>query len=217
MKKLIIFDMDGTILNTLFDLKNAVNVSLFNEIWKKRSLEQVRKDIGNGVQKLVERSLPKDSNHEDYQRALSIFVDYYSRHYMDETKPYEGIKDELIKLKQNGFLLAVCTNKLRSVAIELTDTFFPNIFDYVQGDEEGLKKKPATDMIDKIIAIFGLPKESILYVGDTEIDLQTAQNSKLDSIIVSYGYRTKDELKVICPNVKTLDKPKELYKEIIKC
>lgn len=214
MKKLIIFDLDGTLLDTLDDLKNAVNHGLFLEKWPKRNREQIRKAIGNGVAKLVERSLPKDTSQEDYNKALAAFRKYYGEHYDVETKPYPDIKKVVNKLKEDGFLLAVCTNKTQAVAENLVNKFFADLFDYVQGDVDGIPKKPEPDMISNILNHFQLKNSDCLYVGDTEVDRQTAKNSHLDYFIVGYGYRTWDELKIVCPDSDKVKTPQELYLSI---
>lgn len=216
MKKLIIFDLDGTLIDTLDDLKNAVNHALKTRNWPLKSKEEVRNAIGNGVGKLVERCLPKEANKEDYLELLSIFKAYYETNYNVCTKPYNGVKELLVKLKNEGYLLAVCTNKIDDVAHELVETFYPNLFDYIQGEVEGLKKKPAPDMINKILNHFNLNKEETIYIGDTDVDMATAINSNLDYLIESYGYRTKEELKILCPNSIVLDSTEKIFEYIKK-
>lgn len=216
MKKVIIFDLDGTLLNTIDDLKSAVNHVLFLHNWPKRTTEQIRQAIGNGVAKLVERSLPKETTKDDYLTALKEFREYYSCHYDVKTHPYKDIVHTVSQLKSDGFHLAVCTNKTQLVAERLIHHFFNDSFDFIQGDQIDVPKKPAPDMIGKILHFFAIQKEAALYVGDTDVDRQTALNSQLDYCLVNYGYRTEDELKILCPDSHIVHTAKELYKYIKK-
>jgi len=202
MKKLIIFDLDGTLINTLIDLKNAVNTAILPYKYQIQSNEDIRKKIGNGVAVLVSRCIPDGVNNPYYKTILDEFRKHYTIHYKDNTAEYGGIRDILINLKSKGFLLSVCTNKLATVARPLIQEVFGDLFDYVQGDEPELKPKPAPDMIDKTLSYFNLSKEETLYIGDTNVDEETAINSSLDYILVTYGYRTIEELKKMCPSAE---------------
>ncbi len=216
MKKLIIFDLDGTLIDTLEDLKNAVNHALLTKNYPIKSKEQVRKAIGNGVSKLIERSLPTGVSQEEYQSTLEIFKIHYSNHYMDYSKPYDGITNLLTLLKNDGYLLAVATNKLQEIAEKLINKYFPNLFDVIAGDQIGRKKKPASDMVDHILQTLNIKQEDALYIGDTEIDKQTAVNSHIDYLLESYGYRTKQEWEQLNPKEKVFSSPNDLYIEIKK-
>lgn len=205
MKKLLIFDLDGTLVDTLVDLKNAVNHALLLKNYPERSLEQIRKAIGNGVAKLVARSIPNGTDNPDYEMILSEFRKYYSVHSEDNTKPYEGVHEQLINLKSQGYILAVATNKLTEISRPLLNGFFPNIFDFIQGDEPGMDRKPAPMMIEKLCERFNVNKKDAFYIGDTNVDMETAENSNVDYVLVTYGYRTKEELNEQCPNRPTID------------
>lgn len=214
MKRLIIFDLDGTLIDTLEDLKNSVNHALFLHNLPLRDIEQIRKAIGNGVAKLVYRSMPSDSIEEHYDSTLEAFKIHYEQHAFDNTKPYDGVFNLLSRLKNDGYLLAVCTNKIQNVAEELINNIYPGLFDIVVGDQEGLRKKPEPDMVNFIINHFSLSKDECIYVGDTEVDKQTAVNSGIDYIIETYGYRTKEEWKVLGNKEKVVDTTEEIYKAI---
>ncbi|MFA7032137.1 MAG: HAD-IA family hydrolase [Bacilli bacterium] len=216
MKKAIIFDLDGTLLNTIDDLKNAVNHVLILHNWPQRTTEQIRQAIGNGVAKLVERSLPQQATKNEYLLALHEFRLYYSEHYDENTHPYQDIIQLIKKLKNDGFLLAVCTNKTQLVAEKLIHHFFNNSFDFIQGDQTDVPKKPAPNMIDRILQFLQIKRNEALYIGDTDVDRQTALNSQLDYFIVSYGYRTQKELGVLCPDSEIIDTVKKLYSCIKK-
>lgn len=211
-KKLLIFDMDGTILNTLNDLMNATNYALKLHNFPVRNYEQIRKSVGNGVAMLIKRSLPQDVDEEIYKNVLSDFEKFYSHHSSDLTSPYEGMKESLTYLKNKGYLLACATNKLEDVAIELIERFYPNLFITVCGDNNKRAKKPSAEPIEEIqrrLNIFN--KEDIVYIGDSEVDYQTALNSKVDCLLVSYGYRNKDEqIQLGLGKVPSISTPSEL-------
>ena len=199
MKKLVIFDLDGTLIDTLEDLKNAVNHALIQQNLPKKSKEHVRISIGNGVNKLVARCMENGEDNPLYLTVLNDFRKYYSEHSLDNTFPYPGIDKVLKELKSNNYLLAVCTNKVDSIAKDIINGFFPRMFDYIQGDVDYLKKKPAKDMVEHILHQLNINKDECVYIGDTNVDEETALNSDIDYIIVDYGYRTTEELKKQCP------------------
>ena len=214
MKKVIIFDLDGTLIDTLEDLKNSVNFALNCKNYPIRTKEHVRKSIGNGVSKLVERCLPIDCTKEEHQETLKIFTEHYQVHAFDNTEPYDGVFELLTKLKNDGYLLAVATNKIQDVAQNLINLFYPHLFDLVVGDREDMKKKPEPDMVNFIKDYFQVSKEDCLYIGDTEVDRLTAVNSGIDYLIETYGYRTKDEWEKLDIKQKTFPSTESLYQEI---
>ena len=214
MKKVIIFDLDGTLLNTLDDLRNSVNFSLSHFHYPLRTKEQVRKDIGNGVAKLIERSIPNGLENPDYQKCLEIFKSHYREHYDIYTKPYEGIFETLKKLINDGYIITVATNKIIDVAKMLLDHHFPNTFGYIQGDAKDVQKKPHPNMINNIIEHYPVSKNEVLYVGDTNVDEETAINAKVDYVLVTYGYRTTSEIKDSCITKNLVNSPEEIYQYI---
>lgn len=199
-KKLVIFDMDGTTIDTLCDLNNAVNYALEKNGYPKRSLEHSRISVGNGVAMLIKRSVPENTSEEAYKKTLKDFEEYYSKHASDSTKPYKGVFEVLTMLKQRGFMLAIATNKLEGVAIELANKFYPNIFDTICGDNGIRAKKPASDQVEEISKRLSFyDKSKIIYIGDSEVDYQFAVNSGVEPLLVTYGYRTLKELKERIP------------------
>ena len=203
MKKVVVFDLDGTLLDTLKDLATAVNYALNHFSYPNRTLEQVRKDIGNGVNKLIERSIPNGLANKDYEECLSIFKDYYRNNYDVYTDSYKSIPTLVKEIKDKGYVVTVATNKIIDVAKILLDHHYPGLFDFIQGDDVGIKKKPDSNMIDNIVKHYGVSKKEVLYIGDTNVDEETALNSGVDYILVTYGYRTEEEIKnsCICKNL----------------
>lgn len=213
-KTLLIFDLDGTLINTLEDLNNAVNHALMCFNYPTRILEETRRDIGNGVAKLIERSIPDGINNPNYQKCLSIFKEYYVEHYCDKSFPYKEVKEVIATLKQKGYHLAVVSNKFDEGAKKLINLFFPNTFDYVQGHSPEVNYKPHSDMVNKVLKELNIKNEDAIYIGDTEVDYQTAKNSNLDCILVSYGYRNKKQLLELTHHNLIIDSLTELYKLI---
>lgn len=192
--KAVIFDMDGTILNTLEDLKNATNYSLRQFGMPERSLEEVRMFVGNGIRKLVERAVPAGTPEEKIAQVFDVFLEYYEIHSADNTSPYPGILELVEKLKKSGIKTAVSTNKADVPAQELGREYFNGIFDLIVGQQDGLKVKPAPDSVNKILSILDIQKKDAIYIGDSDVDVQTAKNSGLDFIGVSWGFRGREFL-----------------------
>lgn len=212
MKKLLIFDLDGTLLDTLTDLQNSVNFAISKFGFPLKTREDVRKAIGNGVAKLIARSIPENEANPHYFECLDIFKKHYAEHYFENTFPYDGMVEVINKLKQMGYKTAVATNKIDRLGKELIEVHFPGGFDYVLGDIDGVPKKPAPDMINNILKHFGLNKENAMYIGDTNVDEETALNSELDYVLVTYGYRTEEEIKKTCLCRTLLGSPNEVLK-----
>lgn len=192
--KAVIFDMDGTILNTLEDLRNATNYSLRQFGMPERSLEEVRMFVGNGIRKLVERAVPAGTPKEKIDQVFDVFLEYYEIHSADNTSPYPGILELVEKLKKSGIKTAVSTNKADVPAQELGREYFNGIFDLIVGQQDGLKVKPAPDSVNKILSILDIQKKDAIYIGDSDVDVQTAKNSGLDFIGVSWGFRGREFL-----------------------
>lgn len=192
--KLVIFDLDGTILNTLEDLWNSTNYALATMHFEKRTIDEVRSFVGNGIAKLIERAVPEGTSKEMTVAVLDSFKLYYGEHCLDKTAPYEGI-DALIKeLRGQGYLTAVVSNKADFAVQELCEKIFPNMFDFVVGEKENIRRKPAPDTVYEVLRILNIDKKDAVYVGDSEVDIETANNSGLDIISVAWGFRDKEFL-----------------------
>ena len=212
--ELAVFDMDGTILNTLDDLTDATNHALRTFGYPEHSIEEVRFFVGNGIAKLIERATPEGTSEEERARVRAEFMDYYKIHSADKTGPYPGINDLLKKLRAAGVRTAVVSNKPDVAVRELVKTYYDGLFDAAVGDMEGQAVKPAPDMCLKVFKELGMGPEKAVYIGDSDTDIQTARNAGLDEILVSWGFRgrqflTEHGAKNIC------DTPDEVY-DVIK-
>lgn len=210
-RKKLFFDLDGTLIDTVQDLNNAVNYALSYFNYPTRSLEQTQADIGNGVSKLIERSIPNGVNNDNYPECLAKFKEYYSHHYLDQSKPYDDVNKVLIKLKEKGYRLAVVTNKYQKHAEDMVNKFFPNMFEAVIGLEEDVNPKPNSEMIIKAEKKMKIKNPyHVLYIGDTEVDLETAKNARVGCVLVTYGYRKRGFLINLKGDTPLMDSPKQL-------
>ena len=210
MKKLLIFDLDGTLLDTLTDLTNSVNFALKQFGYEQKSKEYVRKAIGNGVAILISRCIDGGKDNPEYPNVLDCFRNHYKEHYLDNTVPYPGMKGLLIMLKHHHYSLAVVSNKIDAITKNLINHFYPNIFDYIQGDVKELRKKPHPDMVNHVMKELHRRKKSVCYIGDTNVDYETAINAGIDVILVTYGYRTKEEMREYNIHCEMVDSVQEI-------
>lgn len=195
MKKLVIFDMDGTILDTLEDLKNSVNFALYECGYPTHSIDNIRNFVGNGIRKLVERSVPAGTAERDIDEVFRIFRAHYMEHCFDMTRPYGGTSELLSRLRGAGFYTAVVSNKADDAVQDLCRRFFPDLFDFAMGEREGVLRKPAPDMVFAALDALNISPDDAIYIGDSEVDFETAQNSGLDSINVLWGFRDEEFLR----------------------
>ncbi|MCR5314825.1 MAG: HAD family hydrolase [Bacteroidaceae bacterium] len=214
MKQAIIFDLDGTLLNTLDDLYSSVNHALAQFNLPVRSKWEVRSYLGNGVRRLVEHALPEGCDPNLTEKVFNEFRTYYLEHSLDCTQPYEGIISMLKQCKTKGLKTAIVSNKLNLAVQDLHQRFFTDCIDVAIGETPDVKRKPAPDMVKKAIELLGCKHDEAVYVGDSEVDLATAHNASLPCIAVSWGFRDKDFL--IEQGAKTIiDSPSELLNVII--
>ena len=214
--KYIIFDLDGTILDTLKDLANAVNYGLKSFNLPEKDIDFVRLAIGNGTKVLIKRCTPCDLSEEERSKVFDVFKDYYFKHFTDNTKPYPGIYEMLLKLKELGNIkLVVLSNKDDDLTKQLINKEFPRVFDIIQGSYIDKPRKPDPYLISKIFNENNIDKKDCLYVGDTNVDKETADNANLKYLLVNYGYRSKEELIKMCPNDTSIDTVEELYRNIL--
>lgn len=193
----VIFDFDGTLLYTVEDLAAAVNHAIGKRGYAPLSVPAIQKMVGNGVNLLVARALPQGFDTPGYEEIMDDFRAYYAEHCMDTTRPYDGVLPLLTTLKAAGIKLAIVTNKYQAAAEELRLRFFAESVDLIVGDIPGRARKPAPDAVFAALEALGVGTEGAVYVGDTEVDMDTAANAGLDFIAVSWGYRTAAELEAL--------------------
>lgn len=191
----VIFDMDGTVLDTLADLADAVNFALREYEMPQRTIDEVRAFVGNGVRRLLELSVPDGFSNPQFEEVFARFKEYYAIHCNDKTKAYDGILPLLRELDKEGYALAIVSNKLDSAVKELNEIYFEGIVKVAIGEVEGIAKKPAPDMVEKALKELGKTKETAVYVGDSDVDLKTAENAGLPCISVLWGFRDEIFLK----------------------
>lgn len=189
-----IFDLDGTLLDTLLDLANAVNFAMRKMNYKERTVDEVRSFIGNGIRVLISRSVPPDTGKADYEKALELFTEYYLEHISDFTKPYDGITEVVDTLKAQGKKIAVVSNKADKAAKTIVRDMFGEKFDMVVGKTDKFPAKPAPDSVLYVIDTLGSQRESCIYIGDSEVDVHTAHNAGLPCVGVTWGNRDRAEL-----------------------
>lgn len=191
-----IFDLDGTLLDTIQDLAASVNYALSQCRMPERTLDEVRRFVGNGVRWLMIRAVPDGEDNPRFQEAFDIFRSHYLEHSLDTTAPYPGIMDMLERLKANGKRMAVVSNKFDTATKELIRHFFGNLIEVAIGENEaaGVRKKPAPDTVNEALHQLGVGKEDAVYVGDSDVDIQTARNSGLPCISVLWGFRDREFL-----------------------
>lgn len=209
----IIFDLDGTLINTIADLGLACNHALACAGYPTHELAEYPHLVGNGVNKLIERALPisakqnKQQTEADIQRLRKDFIPYYNAHNCDHTVPYEDMTEVLATLKQRGAKLAVASNKYQEATRKIIDHYFPNTFDVVFGEREGVPRKPDPQVVHDILAL--LPDEKVVYVGDSLVDIATARNAGLPVIACSWGFVSRKELEAAKPDY-LIDTTKEI-------
>lgn len=215
MKKAVIFDLDGTLLNTLDDLADSTNYALSKFGYPTRTIDEVRQFVGNGVAKLIERAIPEGKNNPNFEKCLNIFKENYAQNMYNKTAPYNGIIEMLSNLKSKGIKIAVVSNKFDLAVKELCKKYFEEFIDFAAGENEaqGIKKKPAPDTVISVLNEFNFAPEDAVYVGDSDVDIMTAKNSKMPCISVTWGFR--DE-KFLLENGATIliNAPSEIYNHL---
>lgn len=209
--KAVLFDLDGTLLDTLEDLYLSVNYSLKSLGLPERTRKEVRRFLGNGMENLVTRSLPDDDK-KCLPEALALFREHYGAHSEDHTAPYEGIPALLDRLEKEGYALAIISNKPDFAVQTLAKTHFPRI-GYAAGEREGIRRKPEADSLLLAMEAMGVKKEDCLYVGDSEVDVLTAKNTGIPCIAVTWGFRDPEDL-TEAGAAHLADTTDELYEKI---
>ncbi len=216
MKKAIIFDLDGTLLDTLTDIMESVNKVLEKHQFPTHDLETYKYFIGSGIGVLTQKAFPQDISESDFQLYLSEVMTEYEARQTLRTKPYDGIVEMLEQLNAKGILISILSNKPDEFAKPTVQYFFPNIkFEVVFGSRKGVERKPAPDAVFEILDIIGIEKSEAFFVGDTSTDIRTAVNAGVDAIGVSWGFRTVKELKSAGATY-IIDTPEEIFSLLSK-
>lgn len=215
MNKMVIFDLDGTLLDTLDDLCNSVNYSLRTNNFPERSLEEVRTFVGNGIRLLIERSVPEGTSKELIDKTFECFKTYYAVHCNDKTKTYPGVMDMLKELKKNGYKIAVLSNKAQYAVTKLCDIYFNNLLDDAVGARENVAKKPSPDALYICAENNNINLNNVIYVGDSDVDVATANNAGVRGIAVTWGFRSR-ELLIKCGAENLADNTDELLQILLK-
>lgn len=189
-----IFDLDGTLLNTINDLAASTNYALRSAGMPEHSVDDVRRFVGNGVKKLMERAIPDGLNNPDFDETYATFRKHYLEHSLDTTKPYDGIPEVLAELKRRGKKLAIVSNKFYAATQELARHFFPDTIEVAIGERENIRKKPAPDTVLEAMRQLGVGKEGTVYIGDSDVDIDTAHNVGVPCISVLWGFRDREFL-----------------------
>ena len=192
--KTYIFDLDGTLLSTLADLAASTNYALRTHHMPERSLDEVRRFVGNGVKKLMERAIPDGLNNPLFEDTFATFRQHYMQHNLDTTQPYPGIMQLLEQLKAEGKNIAVVSNKFYAATRELCRHFFGDLVPVAIGEREDIRKKPAPDTVIEALRELGVDKEGAVYIGDSDVDIMTAKNSGMPCVSVLWGFRDKEFL-----------------------
>lgn len=211
----VIFDLDGTLLNTLEDLKDSVNHALKELNYPLKTAEEVRSYIGNGVWQLIQLSVPAGTSADASDQCLQLFKEHYARNNRNKTAPYEGIMELLEDLKKQGIKLAVVSNKFDAAVKALCPVYFPGYIDIAIGESARVARKPAPDSVNAVMEALGSAKEQVIYVGDSEVDVETAHNAGIPCIGVAWGFRGRKVLEDAGADI-IIEKPQEIADYLIK-
>lgn len=192
--RLAVFDMDGTILDTLDDLTDTLNMSLAEVGMPVRTKDEVRSFVGNGVGKLLERAVPQGTTEEEMAALAGAFRKNYAVHCADKTKPYDGVPELIAALRAAGLKTAVVSNKVDFAVQTLAEGYFKGLFDMAVGEREGVRRKPAPDSVNEVMRTLGIPQEETVYIGDSDVDADTARNACVDFVGVEWGFRPREVL-----------------------
>lgn len=197
MKNAIVFDLDGTLLNTLDDLKDSTNFALQSCGFPERSYDEVRRFVGNGIRKLIERAVPADAPVEKVNECYEAFCEHYKHNMENKTAEYSGISDMLKALYEAGYKMAIVTNKADFAAQALCGDLFGKYIKTVVGSVDGRPNKPAPDGVYYALSQMGVSKEETVFIGDSDVDMQTAKNAGMDAIGVLWGFRDLADLQKV--------------------
>ena len=207
--RIIIFDLDGTLVDSLDDLANAVNHALFTYGYPVRTKQEIQSFVGNGIRNLIERAVPQGLTIEEIDKVFEEFKLYYGEHTIDMTCPYDGIEELLKELNKKGYSVGISTNKVQPAVDTLYEKYFSDVCGIALGDSPNRDRKPSPVSVNEIVKFYNGELSEVLYVGDSEVDIFTAKNSGVDMVSVTWGFRTEKELReagaeVVARNVEEL-------------
>lgn len=205
----VIFDLDGTLLNTLEDLKDSTNYALAQHGYPTRTLEEVRCFVGNGIRKLIDRAVPEGTSVEKTDKVFATFREYYATHSRVKTSMYEGMEQVMDALKEQNISMAIVSNKADDAVKDLAKYYFAKYIDVAIGEREGISRKPAPDSVYEAMRLLGATKENTVYVGDSDVDCATAKNAGIPCISVTWGFRSEEFLVSLEPEY-LIHKPEEI-------
>ena len=205
----IIFDLDGTLLNTLDDLRDSLNDILAQKGYSARSLEEVRRFVGNGVRNLIRLSVPGHCSEEEVTQCLEEFKEHYKHNMQNKTRPYNGIMELLLDLNRFNYKLAIVSNKYDAAVKSLAKTYFGNLIPVAIGESQDIKRKPSPDSVYEAVKELGSELSNTIFVGDSETDAQTAMNAGIPCIGVTWGFRSREVLRSAGVDY-LIDTPREL-------
>lgn len=205
----VIFDLDGTLLNTIEDLTDSVNFTCRHFGYDEYDIDTIKTFVGNGIRKLLERAIPGGTENPKYEEAYQVFCVHYNKNCHNKTRPYDGIIKLLSDLKKKGCNLAIVSNKNHNAVLELNKEFFGDYITVAVGQSDTTKKKPAPDTVLTAMTAFHAEKTQTLYIGDSEVDKLTADNTGIDCVLVSWGFREREALEQLKP-ILLADTPKQI-------
>lgn len=205
----VIFDLDGTLLNTLEDLADSVNYVMRMHDYPERTLDEVRRFVGNGIRRLMEQAVPEGVCEAQFEIVFEEFREYYTEHCQIKTRAYAGVMELLKKLAECGIAMAIVSNKNHAAVCELNEIYFKEYISVAIGQKDGIRKKPAPDTVLQALKELGKEAAGAVYVGDSEVDFMTAENSEMDCVLVTWGFRTEEELADCTPKA-WIRKPEQL-------
>lgn len=211
--KTVIFDLDGTLLDTLEDLTDSVNHALLTFHMPVRDISEIRRFVGNGIRRLMIRVVPDGEHNPDFEAVFAEFRRYYDIHCNDKTKPYDGVLELIDALRENDIQTAIVSNKVDSAVQTLNRRYFPQV-EVAVGDREGLQRKPAPDSVLMAMKAFHAKQAETVYVGDSEVDIETAKNAGIKCVSVLWGFRNRKQLLESGAEI-LIERPLELL-ELIK-
>ena len=215
MYKAVIFDLDGTLLNTIDDLADSVRYVQQQFGFAQHDTETVKQHVGNGIRNLIIRSIPQGADNPHFEQAYALFLNYYRQHCEDKTDLYDGISGLLGRLKEKNIKMAIVSNKAHAAVQKLYDTYFSGLIDVAFGENEsaGIAKKPAPDLVYRALEVLKCTKEEAVYVGDSDVDKATADNAGMDCVLCAWGFRDRTLLEGL-QSMAVIDEPEELMNYI---